>query len=615
MPVRVVQSRRSDLLKLPRHPEGVDFESFQQWALTKHNSGIPIAIDLFSGAGGLSQGIEEAGWAVAVAVDIDDRAIETHRHNFPGLALKVDLSASEARDDFVGLLSSIPIDLVAGGPPCQPFSRAGRSKIRSLVDAGLRDEKDGRRELWQAFLDVALKINPRVVLMENVPDMGLSDDFGIIRRIVDTLEDAEYRTELKLAEAWKFGVPQHRQRLLLLARNDQREFGNLQGSSDRTTVGVSIGDLPPLNGTQGERVLPYLPRDLESPFIKRIRDGADHGVIHDHFTRGVRDDDLEIFKLMDSKTLYSDIPSHLRRYRADSFNDKYNRLGNDDLSRSITAHIAKDGYWYIHPTEHRTLTVREAARIQTFPDRFRFAGSRSDAFKQIGNAVPPLLGATAATALGHNLPVVESLSRWIDIRRSLARWADEQSIQHWFAFPNSAMTPPAALLAALLSNRKLTLDQMHDAIVPFHGLNYFNTPDLEAVLRAIPDRVRVSVETLEPLLWKRRVWEDPDEVESIVSLTPEQRRMFRLLLGEDLMLRTKIAFRVSARVLGTQSDERNVSTEGRVDLARLIGSGQDAPKRMAAVRLIGSELCTPVSPNCAACPLLTVCKSYRPDYQ
>ena len=98
-------------------------------------------------------------------------------------------------------------------------------------------------------------------------------------------------------------------------------------------------------------------------------------------------------------TRYGDLPKHLRRYRDDIFDDKYNRLSWDDVSRSITAHIAKDGYWYIHPSEQRTLTVREAARIQTFPDHFRFAGTRSHAFRQIGNAVPVAL----AEAIGRQI--------------------------------------------------------------------------------------------------------------------------------------------------------------------------------------------------------------------
>lgn len=102
---------------------------------------------------------------------------------------------------------------------------------------------------------------------------------------------------------------------------------------------------------------------------------------------------------MDTETRYSDLPDEVKRYRDDIFDDKYKRLDANHLSRTITAHIAKDGYWYIHPTQDRTITVREAARIQTFPDWYRFAGPPSAAFKQIGNAVPPRLAAALGRAI------------------------------------------------------------------------------------------------------------------------------------------------------------------------------------------------------------------------
>src|SRR5205085_7290206 len=102
-------------------------------------------------------------------------------------------------------------------------------------------------------------------------------------------------------------------------------------------------------------------------------------------------DDAEAFRLLKEGQTYRDLPTKLQRYRTDIFDDKYKRLAWDEVSRSITAHIAKDGYWYIHPEQHRTLSIREAARIQTFPDRFRFAGEPTHRYRQIGNAVPPLL--------------------------------------------------------------------------------------------------------------------------------------------------------------------------------------------------------------------------------
>ena len=602
----MTKSQRSDVLKLSPCEDSTTNEEVRDWATAKVRAGHLLAIDLFSGAGGLSLGIEKAGWTVAAAVDVNERALETHRHNFCGLALNMDLGDPEIRDQFVTMWQGIPIDLVAGGPPCQPFSRAGRSKIRSLVEAGARDRCDNRKELWRAFLDIALRLSPRTILMENVPDMGLGDDFRVIRAMVDSLENAKYDTQLRLADAWRVGVPQHRQRLLLLARNDHRQFSQPAGIA-QVNLETSIGDLPKLNGSQGKRELPYEEPHHPGWFIRRMRDGASAGIINDHMTRAVRDDDLLIFQMMTPDTLYSDIPANLRRYRTDSFDDKYKRLDPKGLSRSITAHIAKDGYWYIHPTENRTLTVREAARIQTFPDCFRFAGSRSDAFRQIGNAVPPLLGEAAASALNPDTPKITRPQSWIKMRERLSQWASNKAEMQWYAFPGPTMTPPAALVIAVLSKRKLNWQLVNNAAQLFRGLSYFNSSPYHAAQEALPARSAEALEVILPLMWKRRVWENLDEVARIANLEPSQRRLFRLLLGDDIMLQSQDVLRVAARVFGSHSNKTNRLTEGRLELARLIGSGHAAPKRMAAIRFIGNTLCFPTKTSCAGCPLALMC--------
>ena len=176
------------------------------------------------------------------------------------------------------------------------------------------------------------------------------------------------------------------------------------------TVWNAIGDLPPVEGgwrPEGgaDGWTPYEAAPTNA-FQRRMRegmDGDDADRVYDHITRPVREDDKVAFEQMDSKTRYSDLPEHLRRYRDDIFDDKYKRLDENGLSRTITAHIAKDGYWYIHPRENRTLTVREAARLQTFPDRYRFAGPPSAAFRQIGNAVPPFVGEQLGVAVRGSL--------------------------------------------------------------------------------------------------------------------------------------------------------------------------------------------------------------------
>ena len=179
-------------------------------------------------------------------------------------------------------------------------------------------------------------------------------------------------------------------------------------SSELVTLRDAIGDLPPVPGGQRAERLPYRAAarrraSLPAPDAARPAARSSGLWIHDHMTRAVRRDDWEAYTGLLPGQTYADIPEHLQRYRTDIFTDKYKRLSWHELSRTITAHIAKDGYWYIHPEQHRTLSIREAARLQTFPDWFRFAGQPSHRYAQIGNAVPPLVAEAVGRALLRSL--------------------------------------------------------------------------------------------------------------------------------------------------------------------------------------------------------------------
>ncbi|MCK9928868.1 DNA cytosine methyltransferase [Frankia sp. Mgl5] len=610
-----VKLQRSDDLRLVRHPDGCTGDTFEQWCAQRLAEGKRLAVDLFSGAGGLSLGLEEAGWTVAVSVDNDEKAVQTHSHNFPGLALDLDLSEPSQRQGLVDLLNTTNIDLLAGGPPCQPFSRAGRSKIRSLVVAGHREEHDRRRELWQAFLDVALAVRPRAVLMENVPDMALGDDFAVVRTMVDALERGGYYTEFRLVDAWRYGVPQHRKRLIVLARRDVEDFAWPAEQSRQPTLRDAIGDLPELGDTTGARELPHSRLRRLSAFARTMRAGARNGIVWDHMTRPVRDDDRAIFGMMDASTLYANLPAALRRYSAETFDDKYKKLDWNSVSRSITAHIAKDGYWYIHPQELRTLTVREAARVQTFPDRFRFAGTRSDAFRQIGNAVPPLLGRAAATAL-HPAPTYErseerlgEASRWVQARQALTIWAAQQQRgPNWYALPGPDLTPAVAAVAALLLNRSSSPKGTDQALSVIRGRARLARAELDQMQQELPTQAgRQVLERFRPLLPKRKLWADPEALIEHLTMKAAEERTFRLLIGEDVLLASQTTLRVAARVAGSDSDRTNRLSDGRVDLARLVGAGAEAPLRTAALRLLGSTVCRAPSTVCGDCPLQQQC--------
>lgn len=190
---------RSAPVRLSPHPASPSPEKWEEWACSRRR---PIAVDLFSGGGGLSLGLEQAGYCVALAVDHDAWAIETHRHNIEGNALESDLGDPERLSDLISMLRRIPIDLIAAGPPCQPFSRAGRSKIRSLVQQGIREQNDDRAQLWKSFIEIVKKTKPTAALMENVPDMALGDDLSTVREITAELQSAGYDVYTRLLEAW-----------------------------------------------------------------------------------------------------------------------------------------------------------------------------------------------------------------------------------------------------------------------------------------------------------------------------------------------------------------------------------------------------------------------------
>lgn len=615
-----VPLERSDCLELRRHRNSCKPENFGKW-LGGFGADKRLAVDLFSGAGGLSLGLERAGWTVAAAVDFDERALQTHAANFPGMSLHMDLGNPDERDRLVEILAPAKIDLVAGGPPCQPFSRAGRSKIRSLVEHHGRDPHDRRKELWSAYLDVVKRLRPRAVLMENVPDMGLGDDFFVVRTIEEQLEDLGYATQIRLVDAWKYGVPQHRKRLILLARNDVECFSwrkELE-HDQRTTLRDAIGDLPvlPVVPTErvGQRELPYEEPSELSKFAQDMRKWARKDRVWDHMTRRVRADDAEIFSSMDSTTLYSQISPELQRYKADHFTDKYKKLDWSDLSRSITAHIAKDGYWYIHPDQEqpRTLTVRESARVQTFPDKFRFAGTRSDAFRQIGNAVPPLLGEAAAEAL---LPVGDGQSaegglrpHWRTVREDLTAWAlGQRDAENWYQLPGRHMSGLQAAVVATLSGTRMQPAQLSAMVEVVRGLTSLNTASLEALTTAAPtEAAKARVARLSVMVGESSAWEDEKKVRESLMLKPAEATVYRLLIAEDLLWVGQGALRVAARLHGSASDRTNRLSDGRVDLVKLVGAGEDAPLRMAALRLIGTSICRAKEPVCDACPLSQYC--------
>jgi len=593
---------------------------------------VRLAADLFSGAGGISLGLQKAGFTPIVAVDHYEEAVETHGHHYPGMSVNWDLADVERVEQLAEILQAVDVDIIAGGPPCQPFSKAGRSGIRHRVRHGLRDPHDQRRDLWRSFLEVVQLVKPPAVLMENVPDMALDREMFILRSMVEELEDLGYAVEEKIVDTWRYGVPQFRQRLILVALKDGLKFTWPEESEERVSVWNAIGDMPeveggwrPDGGAEGWA-------GYEGPitsFQRRMRQGVrsiDGSKLYDHITRPVREDDARAFELMDSKTRYSQLPEEVKRYRDDIFDDKYKRLDEDDLSRTITAHIAKDGYWYIHPRQARTITVREAARLQTFPDWYRFAGPPSAAFKQIGNAVPPLLAEHLGNAIRRALETSgKSGPLTQDVAAALNGWFTE-------ATPRGVPWLKASTRWQVVS-AELLLDRATAEVVRlvWPMLAAWSTPeatqDNDEVLREIGTLIARSARATQLLELADWLVDHPGALEDYQAASTPIPHVASAILelaslvvpvgptdeSEEPVLSTKGVLRVAARVTGENVDRKNRLTDGRLAVARMIGGGADARAAHLALIELAASVCRPVEPLCDMCPLQDACASSKAE--
>ena len=572
-------------------------------------------MDLFSGAGGLSLGLENAGVQVILAVDHDEHSLATHRANFPGLALDVDLSDTAGIEQVTCLLEGVDVDVLAGGPPCQPFSLAGQPKLRSLVEQGVRPDEDERRDLWSAMLEIAERTQPKAVLMENVPGMALGDESEIVRAMATRLEDIGYFVDYRIVNASDYGVPQKRQRLIFVALRHGNEFVWPAATAGHVTVDDAIGDLPSLGAALGERRQAYGGSESDYQREARVGLGADDsGTVWDHITRPVRDDDREAFGLMTPDTDYGALPKRLRRYRSDIFCDKYKRLDGGGLSRTITAHLAKDGYWYIHPTENRTLSVREAARIQTFPDWFRFEGTRSHAFRQIGNAAPPALMAAVGKALvaaldGRGDASPSESHQTLEVRRELHRrlleWHEKRTS------PWSQQGTPWAVLVSILCGRQGSRDGLAATVLA-------QWPEPEAVNGTVKRALAYKLgddsrarETARRIVDAARAvqlhdWSVEDVARAAEIGRTEADWLAAVGLQERNLVPTTGALRVSDRLLGAESRTRSQS---RLNLAKVVTSATDPLTASIALADLARSVCRPRSPKCSDCPVNDLCGS------
>ncbi len=381
-------------------------------------------VDLFCGAGGMSLGFESAGFRTLLGVDFDQWACQTFAANIPARMIVQDLNEVTDFRAFFAEHGIYQVTGIIGGPPCQGFSRVGRGRIRhrDRLKGHTGLQEDPRNRLYHQYLAAVAALRPLFFVMENVPDLAhYEDDNGLLAdHIQAEFERLDYSVDRGILLASDFGVPQSRSRLFFVGLHqslgkavcwpDYEAARKLYGVQ---SLRAAIGDLPIVADGHLARCIPYegaLESWLHRWYRGAMPEDQEH-LLFDHLTRPHREDDKKIFRGMKEGQRYVDIKEADRRYRSDIFRDKYRKLIWDDPSWTLTAHIRRDSYRYIHPATEppRTISLREAARIQSFPDHWRFCGYRSNAFAQIGNAVPPLLSRALARCIMVQLPGGEEM--------------------------------------------------------------------------------------------------------------------------------------------------------------------------------------------------------------
>jgi DNA (cytosine-5)-methyltransferase 1 len=399
-------------------------------------------IDLFAGAGGLSEGFIQQGFNPIAHVEMNRLACDTLTtriafHYLKSIKkeviyfqyLKEEISRAELLNQLPrSLLNSVineeisgktiknifsrineqlhnnSVDLIIGGPPCQAYSIVGRSRDSNNM------ENDSRNFLYKLYVQFLKEYKPKMFVFENVPGIISAKNGEHFEKIKKAISKAGYRFDFKVLNAKDFGVLQDRKRVILIGwqKDLHLQYPSFYPVEQKYKILKDLfSDLPAMqNGKGSLGIVNYIKPTTEYLSTSRIRNGIDFTT--QHIARPNNDNDLEIYRIAvelwrEKKRLnYATLPKRLIKHKnTTSFTNRFQVVDGDGISNTVVAHIAADGHYYIHPdiNQNRSISVREAARIQSFPDDFYFEGGRSAAFKQIGNAVPPLMASEIANKL------------------------------------------------------------------------------------------------------------------------------------------------------------------------------------------------------------------------
>lgn len=413
-------------------------------------------IDLFAGAGGLSEGFIQAGFSPIAHVEMNKYAAETlvtrsgyyylqenqkieeyykylegelSREKFLGLIPKriketiICEAMSDASmnkiyrniDGIMKLRGISKVDVIIGGPPCQAYSLVGRAQS-SHMETPM--EKDPRNNLYLLYSRMLTKYQPKMFVFENVMGIKSANNGGTWKNLQAQLKRVGYEIECREQNAKDFGVLQTRKRMIIIGwlKDSGLRYPNFLKVNEETTVSQLLRDLPFLHPGEGAN---RYSRKKQCKYVKDNGLRKEQDVLTLHISRPNTEQDIKIYKEAirlwndgHKRLNYNDLPEELKTHRnRTSFVDRFKVVEGDTFQcHTVLAHLSKDGHYFIHPDieQHRSITVREAARIQSFPDDYYFEGPRTAQFVQVGNAVPPLMAKNIAQAVSLQLTEKEN---------------------------------------------------------------------------------------------------------------------------------------------------------------------------------------------------------------
>lgn len=350
-------------------------------------------IDLFCGCGGFSKGFEEAGYNICFGIDMWNDATVTYQKNFPNATvLNEDITKVSGKDILESMgLSATDIDVIIGGPPCQGFSVSGKRMI-----------DDERNKLYKSYVQIVSDIQPKAFVMENVPGLVRLFKGQVAKQVIEDFTAIGYSVQMKILSADNYGVPQQRKRVFFVGlRNDLVANGAeftypnpVRGTGTNIPVwtckdAISDLDFIPDDRVLGENLEYKLP--AVNDYQKIMREGSKSVLNHSVTLHSART--KQIIAMVPDGGNYKDLPEELWSTR--KVNIAWTRMDSSKACFTIdTGHNH-----HFHYKENRVPTVRESARIQSFPDTFEFIGIKTSQLKQVGNAVPPLLAKAIAEGI------------------------------------------------------------------------------------------------------------------------------------------------------------------------------------------------------------------------